>query len=127
MGYVYKIVVTGDRHYRLTDIDKIWAGIRMIAKTIFGGQKYRLAFGDAKGVDAFALEFAKKNNIKYKCYKAYWKKYGLAAGPRRNIRMIDKEKPDVVLGFHSNYDKSKGTKQCLNYSKKKGAFTILVM
>lgn len=37
--------------------------------------------------------------------KKYWK----YAGPFRNQQMIDEGKPDIVLAFHNNIAKSKGT------------------
>ena len=42
-------------------------------------------------------------------FPADWDKYGKAAGPIRNQQMIDEGKPDIVLAFHNNIAKSKGT------------------
>ena len=42
-------------------------------------------------------------------FPADWDKYGKAAGLIRNQQMIDEGKPDIVLAFHNNIAKSKGT------------------
>ena len=43
--------------------------------------------GGAKGVDTLAREYAEKNGMTYVEMAADWKKYGRAAGPKRNEAM----------------------------------------
>lgn len=55
--------------------------------------------GGATGVDQFAREWAatKPEIARYVC-KAQWDKYGPAAGPIRNSKML-KWRPDLVVAF----------------------------
>ena len=55
--------------------------------------------GGATGADAIAARYARANNISVKKYAADWRKYGHAAGPIRNQRMLDDGKPDLVVAF----------------------------
>lgn len=52
--------------------------------------------GGAKGWDQFAKEWAIVNRIQHFECKPDWNKYGLAAGPIRNARMLE-WKPDYVI------------------------------
>ena len=54
--------------------------------------------GGANGVDQFAKEWAAHNHIKRFVCRADWEKYGKAAGPKRNARMLE-WKPDAVIYF----------------------------
>ena len=56
--------------------------------------------GGAKGADTVAGEVAERMNIEVREYLADWAKYGKAAGPIRNQKMLDKESPDIVIAFH---------------------------
>ena len=41
---------------------------------------------------------------------ANWVKYGRAAGPIRNRRMLELVPPDLVVAFHDDLESSRGTK-----------------
>lgn len=73
-----------------------------------------LVFGDAKGVDAMAKEFAVENKIPYKVFIPDWKKYGRKAGILRNIDMINHS--DALIALWDG--KSRGTKHAIDYAKK---------
>jgi len=75
--------------------------------------------GGAQGADSIANKIA--NNLLFKTIvvSADWKKYGRAAGPIRNRKMLDL-KPDKVIAFHSDITKSKGTADCVNETKRRG-------
>lgn len=55
--------------------------------------------GGARGADALAAEWGRtKSGIQRYACKADWEKYGRAAGPIRNKRMLE-WKPDLVVAF----------------------------
>lgn len=74
--------------------------------------------GAAPGVDSLAGVWARRNNITEEAYPAQWEKHGKAAGPIRNKQMLDEGKPDLVVAFLS--EKSKGTRNMIEQSKKAG-------
>lgn len=55
--------------------------------------------GDARGVDRMAGFWARKNSITNLKYPADWNRHGRAAGPIRNQKMLDEQRPDAVLAF----------------------------
>ena len=70
--------------------------------------------GGAKGADTLAEKWARENNIPILLFKPDWKKYGRAAGLRRNESII--ESCDYCLAFWDG--KSKGTKFSIDLCKK---------
>ena len=76
--------------------------------------------GGAKGVDTLAREYAEKNGMTYVEMAADWKKYGRAAGPKRNDAMTKylADMDGTALFFWDL--KSKGTKQCIESANKRG-------
>lgn len=76
--------------------------------------------GGARGVDFLASRWAIANEIKTCIYPAQWSKLGKAAGPVRNQRMLDEEKPDMVLAFPGGI----GTADMVDRAKKAG-ITVL--
>lgn len=55
--------------------------------------------GGAPGADTMASFWAGFACIPIEVYHANWAKHGKAAGPRRNQRMLDEGKPDLVVAF----------------------------
>lgn len=70
--------------------------------------------GGARGADRMAREFARMKKIKVETYEADWgdmsppcvarhrpdgSEYNALAGSRRNQRMLDEGKPDLVVAF----------------------------
>ena len=89
-----KILVTGGRDYADYEylsgvLDGIHSltGIDMIIE------------GGARGADSLARKWAITNYIPFKTYEADWKKYGKSAGHKRNRRMLDDSKADMVVAF----------------------------
>ena len=68
--------------------------------------------GGAIGADTIAREWAISRKIRYITYHAQWKKYGRAAGHRRNQEMVDLN-PDLVITFPGG----KGTEDLVNRAK----------
>ena len=100
-----KILVCGDRNWQY-DI-----AINMALSFIKPKPK-QIIEGGATGADQMAAEWAKINNVEINEYQAEWTKFGRAAGPIRNARMLQ-EKPDIVISFHNHIEQSKGTKNMI--------------
>lgn len=85
--------------------------------------RLRVAHGGARGADAAAGEFARgTRRVKERVYPADWSE-GRSAGPRRNRRMIDAERPDVVLAYPS--ESGRGTQDAMRYARKRGHEVIV--
>ena len=106
-----KVLVTGDRTWEAKDI---------ILKVLRDLKPKLVIQGGAHGADTLARMCAALLKIPSKEYMANWTKYGRAAGPLRNREMIDKEKPELVLAFHDNLAKSKGTKNMVMLANNRG-------
>ena len=74
--------------------------------------------GDARGADKLAGEVATELKIELLKIPAKWGLYKRAAGPIRNIEMLNSGKPDFVLAFHDDIEKSKGTKHMISIALK---------
>ena len=72
--------------------------------------------GGAKGADSLGSAFATEHDIEIKVYKPDWARYGRGAGMIRNAQII--EESDVVFACWDGM--SKGTKNSINMSIKKG-------
>jgi hypothetical protein len=89
-----KVIVCGGRDF--PSPAQIWNELdRLHAEYAFT----ELMHGGARGVDSFAREWAatKPEIRRYVC-NAEWGKYGKAAGPKRNSRMLQWN-PDLVIAF----------------------------
>ena len=70
--------------------------------------------GGAKGIDAFAKQFAYDNGLKYIEFLPDWKHYGRTAGPIRNKLIV--EECDKLIAFW-DYNSS-GTKSAVKLAEK---------
>jgi hypothetical protein len=111
-----KIVICGDRN---------WTNRKQISKVL---QKYinpptpseiTIIHGAANGADSIAGEVAEELGFNVESYPANWEKHGRAAGPIRNREMLD-QNPDLVIFFHKDLKKSKGTLDNVVESLKRG-------
>ena len=55
--------------------------------------------GAYHGIDNYAEQWARNRCIKYIGVPANWRQHGLGAGPIRNQRMIDEERPELGVAF----------------------------
>lgn len=53
-------------------------------------------------------------------YPAQWDRYGRAAGPVRNQRMLDVARPDLVVAFHDDLSRSRGTADMIQRAYRAG-------
>lgn len=58
-----------------------------------------LIAGGANGADALAIDWARKEQVKFQVFNADWEALGSKAGPIRNQQMLDEGKPDIVMAF----------------------------
>lgn len=72
--------------------------------------------GGARGADRLAEQVADDLGFVVENYPAEWDKYGRSAGPIRNREMLD-TRPHLVIAFHDDLSKSKGTKDCVNEAR----------
>lgn len=72
--------------------------------------------GGAKGVDTFAHNFAESHGLERRTFNADWKRFGKAAGYRRNKQMLEEGKPDLVIAFPGG----KGTAMMINLAEAAG-------
>ena len=73
--------------------------------------------GGATGADALAEKWAESRFVRphrFPIFKEDWKKYGKAAGPLRNTRMLLLGKPDLVVAFPGHDGTNDMIKQATN-------------
>ena len=100
-----KVAVVGSRNLTMDDIGKyLPEGVTEIVS------------GGAKGVDAFAREYANAHSIKLTEFLPDYRRYGRGAPLRRNLQII--EYADMVLAFWDG--KSRGTKFVIDRSNERG-------
>jgi hypothetical protein len=58
-----------------------------------------LIAGGANGADALAIDWARKEQVKFQVFNADWESLGRKAGPIRNQQMLDEGKPHMVIAF----------------------------
>lgn len=109
----YKVLVCGARDYN--DPAKIYHVLdAQLAKI---GDSMLVITGGASGADDYARQWAVNNRVDHLVLHAKWERFGRAAGPIRNRRMA-KKKPRLVLAFHPDIDKSKGTRDMIAVAEK---------
>lgn len=79
--------------------------------------------GDAPGADRLAARWARRQMLTVHRFDAEWGALGISAGPRRNQRMLDEGKPDMVVAFAGG----RGTADMVSRAKKAGVRVIEVL
>lgn len=85
-----KVLVCGGRHYKDFEVVRFYLD-RLIPKLII--------CGGAAGADTLARTWAMKRHVEHIVFLPDWGKFGKAAGPLRNKKMLDEEEPDIVLAL----------------------------
>lgn len=73
--------------------------------------------GAARGADMIAAALATDFGFTVRAFPADWDRHGKAAGPIRNLAMLD-ERPDLVVAFQVG--ESSGTQHTINEARKRG-------
>lgn len=111
------VVITGSRHW--TDRRRILQRLMELPDDTI------LMHGDCKtGADPIADLCGRALGFTVQKFPAGWKwnrgtLLNPEAGPKRNREMLDR-KPQLVIGFHRDIEKSKGTKDCLKEAARRG-------
>jgi hypothetical protein len=112
---VRRVLVCGDRHWK---DDRLIHGALAALKERHG--RFVVIEGGANGADTLAWHVATDELLlDVETFPADWTKYKRAAGPLRNRQMLD-TKPDLVLAFHDNIERSRGTKDCVEEARRRG-------
>ena len=101
-----RVLICGDRNWTETVMIR-----RIIDRMRFGDV---LIEGEARGADRISRDLARATGIEIDPYPADWKRYGRAAGPIRNAQMLKEGRPDIVVAFHADLERSKGTKHMVS-------------
>ena len=105
-----RVLVCGDRN---------WVDYEYIAKVLDElvlSDNDLIIEGDARGADRLAGLWAEENGVPHVRIMALWEKYGRAAGPIRNRKMLHEYRPELVIAFHDDIDHSKGTMDMITIS-----------
>jgi len=121
-----RILVCGDRNWR--DKKRIEELLLKLCKElqITSPNEIMIIHGGARGADSLAGEVAQELGFRLRVYPAEWERYGKVAGPLRNTEMLEDGKPDLVLAFHPDLSKSKGTAHMVKIAKRKGVEVRLI-
>lgn len=102
-----KVLICGSRGWKdPAPIEMIILGYLTMAEE--SGDVLTVIHGDAPGADKLAARIAKRWGARVIPEPADWDRYGKAAGPIRNRKMLELHNPDVVYAFRST-GKSNGT------------------
>ena len=104
-----KVVIGGCRDYA----DYVFFKSRI--DEILKGEKDEIIIisGHCSGIDLMGERYAEENGFKVEIFLPEWEKYGRAAGPIRNKKMV--ERADLVIAFWDGI--SKGTKSLIKYAQ----------
>lgn len=92
-----RIAVTGGRNY--SNKPRVW---QVLDAAIIRLGMTSGVDGGAPGWDLFSRQWAESRGIPWKTVKAEWHKYGPAAGPIRNGRILREERPNIVIAGPGN-------------------------
>jgi hypothetical protein len=117
-----KVLICGSRNWNnkrsiRKQLDKIVKGANPLEQIVHGA---------CRGADLLSEELAKEMEIDYRGYPAKWSVHGRSAGPIRNQKMLDEEDPDLVLAFHEDIRKSKGTWDLVKRAREARVKVVLV-
>jgi hypothetical protein len=91
-----RLLVCGSRAW--TDRPRLWQILDRLVSQHSDGQVV-LIEGDARGADRLAGQLARERGWRLERYPADWTRQGRAAGFRRNARMLQQGRPDLVVAF----------------------------
>ena len=128
---VLTVLFTGSRDLPDPDLvrKRVHEVLAALAKRAKG--RLRVVTGGAKGVDTIVREEAEKLGVWVREYPATWAPFGageerdLRAGLRRNLAMLRKERPDLVVAFPAQAESS-GTLHMVSAARSFGVEKVAV-
>lgn len=119
-----KVVITGSR--KLKDrwlFDVVIEGL--YTRLTSENEALELAHGGCpSGADSFAESW--KSVVAVTRFDAEWGRYGKAAGPIRNKKMLAEFQPNLVLAFFQSGAKNTGTTHCAREARAMGLRVVEV-
>lgn len=116
-GPGFRVLVCGGRDY--TDMKNVYK----ILNRVNDEKSIKLLIqGGARGADYLAAKWARGMKINTLTFNADWKRFGAAAGPIRNQRMLTVGRPDLIVAFPGG----RGTADMVNRAKKAGVTLMMV-
>jgi len=112
-----RILICGDRNW--TNPTPIYRILNNLDK------KDIIIHGACRGADLLAGLIAKELGFIVEEYPAQWGKYGKAAGPLRNREMLNSG-ANLVIAFHEDIKKSRGTINTIRQAQELNIPVILV-
>lgn len=107
-----KVLVAGCRGY--TDYQEAKEFIDDVLTESLKEHDIIILSGGCRGADSLGERYADENGLPIEIHPADWRRYGRAAGPKRNKEMADA--CDVVICFWDG--ETKGTGGLISYAKK---------
>lgn len=104
-----RVLVCGGRNYK--DLDHV-----VLVLDNLDPPATLIIHGGATGADQCAAVWAEQRGVPILRFPADWRRFGRSAGPRRNQRMIDEGKPDLIVAFPGGF----GTADILARADKAG-------
>jgi imidazolonepropionase-like amidohydrolase len=111
-----RVLICGSRYW-----NRYGLVVRELRAIVDAGEQIECVIhGDCRGADHIGAAAAINLGIDVTAFPANWVKHGVSAGPRRNSRMLKEGRPDLVLAFHRNIARSKGTRDMIDKARRAG-------
>lgn len=111
-----RVLVCGGRDYG--DRDRLF---RILDAAHAANPIVTLIHGNARGADQLADDWA-MGKCETLTFTPAWEEHGRSAGPKRNQKMLDEGKPDIVIAFPGG----RGTADMIRRAEKAGVPVVRV-
>jgi hypothetical protein len=81
-----------------------------------------LIHGTQRGADLMAADWGERKGLRLEGFRPDWKRYGKAAGPIRNERMLKEGVPQLVIAFKGG----DGTKDMIEKARAAGLTVVVI-
>lgn len=111
---MFRVIIAGTRNFSNYSLLVEYADKKLAE--VSKRDSIEIVSGGASGADALGERYAKERGYCIRRFDAEWKRYGRAAGPRRNKQMA--KYADALLAYWDG--KSRGTKNMIELAKANG-------